>query len=175
MRSALTLALICLLFSASATAFQDDCAGATLGSGDTLPINPGGVLGSSADFTMPTGCELGVGAFSDIVACFTPQNGCDVSFTCATGGGSNLRASIVELTSSSMCATDLSGDTCTAGGTDVAPPTDSVAAATLTGGADYCFVCQNTIGNATLTPVITATSGDCGALPVDLEAFSISD
>jgi len=162
------LGLLLLLVSQAAfsQSFQEDCTGATLDGLSFLPINDTMLSGGDADFTVQPSCQLGSTAFSDIVTCFTPQNTCTVEFICNAAGGSNVRSSI----HSGSCATNFSN--CLVAGADVVPGTPSPVSLALSAGSEYCFVCQNTVGNGNFSASIT-TAGDCGALPVEVSSFQI--
>jgi hypothetical protein len=147
--------------------FQESCAGADLNSGDSLDISETAVSGGDRDFTLPASCDLGNTPFSDIVVCFTPQNSCTVDFTCTATGGSDVRASIVQ----GPCSTN--PVTCLVAGANVVPANPSTAAWALVSGQNYCFICQNTIGNGSFNASISATVGDCGALPAELLKYRI--
>lgn len=158
-----------LLFGAVSHAqFSEDCTGATLDSSDTMPISDTSFNGGNADFTVGGACALGATPFSDVVVCFTPENTCDVDFSCANSGGSHTRATIHQ----QACSSNFSA--CTQAGANTTPATPSVVSASLTAGQEYCFVCQNTVGNGSFTVSVTEQSmGACGALPVDLTNFSV--
>lgn len=163
----ITLTLALASFSpAWGQAFQEDCTDATLDGTDMLPISDAGVSGGDSDFTVPMACELGATSFSDAITCFTPTNTCDVQFDCTTGGGSAVRASIVE----GPCTGTFG--TCLAAGSSVVPPSTSSVSLTLNASTSYCFLCENTVGNAAFDVSIT-TAGDCGPLPVELLEFHI--
>jgi hypothetical protein len=151
-----------------AQTFREDCTSATLTGAATLPFSDAGVAGGDRDFTLPAGCQLGNTAFSDVVVCFTPQSGCTVAFACSASGGSNVRASIL----GGPCTASFAN--CLAAGADVVPAATSTANLALVAGQSYCFVCQNTIGNGDFTAGVSATSGNCGALPVQLLSFGIA-
>lgn len=141
-------------------------------SGDMLPFNQTGTA-STNNFTMTgTGCnELG----TDNVTCMTPANGCTVTATCADdfipppaqGGpspdGLQLSVSAFDGGCNTSPASCLDSNQGTGSGT--------ITGLALTAGTTYCFVCERGIPGTTNLQV-TATSGDCGALPVGLESFS---
>jgi hypothetical protein len=161
--------LISILLSATVAlgqSFQESCSGADLDSSDALPISETGVNGGDRDFTLPASCDLEHTPFSDIVVCFSPQNSCTVDFTCTASGGSRVRASIVQ----GPCST--TPVTCLAAGPNVVPANPSTASLALTAGLNYCFICQNTVGNGDFTASIS-TVGDCGALPAELLKYRI--
>lgn len=148
--------------------FSEDCTGATLGGSDVMPISDISFNGGDADFTVTNGCELGPTAFSDVVVCVTPQNSCNVDFSCSNSGGSHTRATVHE----QACSANFSD--CLAAGPATLPATPSTVSAALTNGHEYCFVCQNTVGNGSFTVNVTEQAmEDCGALPVELKSFSI--
>lgn len=162
----LTISLM-LCFSANAQ-FAEDCTGATLGGGDSMPIADVALNGGDADFTVTNGCELGATPFSDVVVCVTPENSCTVDFSCSNSGGSHTRATVHE----QACSANFSD--CRMAGAATTPSTPSTLSVDLTNGHEYCFVCQNTVGNGAFTVNVTEQSmGACGALPVDLKSFSI--
>lgn len=120
---------------------------------------------SSDDFDMSgTSCnEQG----PDNVTCFTPTSSCTVVAECSDASRSpeGLQVSISvfqgSCTTTPASCLDSSQGTGSSGQISVA----------LTGGTNYCFVCET---NFSLDLEISlSTAGDCGPLPVDLQTFEI--
>ncbi|MEM7587284.1 MAG: hypothetical protein AAF560_28110 [Acidobacteriota bacterium] len=159
-RLSLILALLFLVSaSAGAQPPAEDCTGADLTSSDTLPFFDS-IIPTTDDFDMTgTGCvEEGV----DSAVCFTPTNGCTVTVTCE--GDSGVQTANVFTGS---CTTSPTSCTNTASGAIA-----TISGLVLSAGVNVCLICE--YSSPTFNDVtITATSGDCGALPVDLQSFSI--
>ncbi len=96
-------------------------------------------------------------AGADGVICFTPQNACTMQFVC-----NGPSAATDALVGTGACGSMIGCQT-------NATNTISVA---LTAMTQYCLYCEHT-GGALLGFTLTET-GDCGALPVALQTFSVS-
>ncbi len=135
---------------------------------DTLPQTLNLPAASLTDtFTMSGGgCFEQAG--DDMVVCFTPQNSCSVNISCfytpAAGGltGTNLFQG--------PCSTN--PPTCISS-TSASGMAATISGASLTAGTQYCVVCSNNFALTSLDVSITVAQGDCGALPVELQHFSI--
>ena len=132
---------------------------------DILPQNLSLGAPLSNDFTMTgTNCnEQGV----DHVTCFVPQNNCGVIFDCAyvPPGAATIAVNVY----SGSCAA--SPSTCIASNSGLNFASVQVA---LTAGTQYCVVCESSVNVTNLNLDLGVDSGDCGALPVQLQQFSIS-
>ena len=161
----LALALVGLPLHLSAAPPQPTCNGnESLTGSDTFPFNDSLSAPLTDDFDMTaSGCiEEGV----DHVTCFRPTNNCSVNITCSYPGGSpaigaNLYAGGCD-TSPSSCSTASGG-----------PGSTTIFGFALTGGTDYCVVCESDANITQLDISISEVSGNCGALPVTLESFTI--
>ncbi len=135
---------------------------------DTLPQMLNLTAAAMTDtFTMTgPGCIDQPGG-DDMVVCFTPQNSCTVDISCfyTPAGGGTTAANLFQGACSTNPATCISS---TSGG-----GTQTIVGASLTMGTQYCVVCSNNISITSLDVSIVINSGDCGALPVDLQRFSV--
>ncbi len=156
------IAVLALVLASSASAqlpnLGSNCAaGATVG-----PIDIAGSDSSAGQINtgfngIDTSACGGNNTGGDGVICFTPQNSCTLLLEC-TGGPVSRQAKV----GTGSCG-DLS--TCT---TDL----DTDVSIAVNAGQEYCLYCEHA-GGGLLGYTITET-GDCGLLPVELEAFSIS-
>jgi hypothetical protein len=162
-----------MLFSVSVALAQPPAE--TCGAGDSLSgadMLPQTLVATPAanSFTMSgAGCnELGF----DHVTCLTPTTDCTIVAECfdpdaLTDEVEGLQFSISVF--SGACSTapasclDSSQGTAASGQISVA----------VTGGTNYCFVCERADSNAMTLEMSTA--GSCGALPVELQTFDVGE
>ncbi len=141
--------------------------GDSLGGTDMLPFL-GSLNVTGDDFTMTgTGCtEQG----EDHVTCLTPANSCTVNATCRDGfskpetSGLQVAVNAFQGSCSTSPASCLDSDGGTGSGT--------ISGLALTAGVTYCFVCEAGTG-LDLELEINAVASSCGALPVELETYSV--
>ncbi len=140
----------------------EDCTGADLGPTDM--ISGGGFFDPSTDdFTM-TGfdcIEEGV----DSALCFTPQNNCEVRFTCNSDTGDQAVNAFVGpcTTTPTVC---LDGETGT-GAVSISFP--------LVAGQNICVVCEyDGTGDNPSMSFTELNGSDCGQLPVELQSFTVA-
>jgi hypothetical protein len=142
-------------------------AGDSLGGADMMPQSLVGTADTD-DFTMTgTSCnELGL----DNVTCFVPTTDCTVVAECSDSSppfevveGLQFSVSAFQgaCTTSPVSCLDSSQGTGVSGQISVA----------LTGGTQYCFVCER--GNSGATAIDLSTAGSCGALPVELQSLEV--
>lgn len=160
---------ILLLFAAAAAAQPpvDTCgADDSLTGADTLPQILAGVPASN-DFNLSgTGCnEQGF----DHVTCLTPTTDCTITAECSDGDitesveGLQIGISVFSGACNTSPASCLDSTSGTGGSGQIN--------VNVTGGTNYCFVCER--GDTGVTTLSLSTAGDCGALPVDLQTFSV--
>ncbi len=117
-------------------------------------------------FTM-TGTNCTEAGF-DHVTCFTPENSCNVNIDCFDPSFDGSESVAVNLYQG-PCATS---PTCISSDSG----TDSASVfGILTGGTQYCVACESSDNTGTVTLSFDVDSGmeNCGALPVQLQHFSI--
>ena len=140
----------------------------SLDGADSLPQTLNLAAGSLTDsFTMSGGgCLEQPG--DDMVVCFTPENSCSVDIACfytPSAGG---------VTSNNLfqgpCSTSPSSCIDSSSATGMAA---TISSASLTAGTEYCVVCSNNVSATSLDVTISVDQGNCGALPVELQHFSI--
>ena len=122
------------------------------------------------NFTLTgAGCATSGGASVDHVTCFVPQNDCTLDFDCAyiPPGAATITVNLF----SGSCTTSPASCIASDSGANVA----SLFSAALTAGTQYCVVCESSVNATNLQLDFFSDGGaDCGALPVDLQGFSIS-
>ena len=136
--------------------------------GIMLPFGPMGFQPQTrADYTNWSNCPIFGGGdpiiTADHVTCITLTNTCTVGFQCiqtAVGVHGNH-------VSSGNCST---GGMCNGSRSNIVNSSSSLQP--LTVGQNYCFWCGN-YGTQAITLTLATQSGDCGALPVDLQSFTI--
>jgi hypothetical protein len=119
----------------------------------------------TGDFTMTgTGCsEQGF----DYVVCFTPENDCHLLIDCGHSGvGATVAANIYQ----GACSTSPASCISSASASDFGSTS-----ADVTGGTHYCIVCETTTNSGTMSLDFGTDGGNCGAFPVEVQQFSISD
>ncbi|MEM7352565.1 MAG: hypothetical protein AAF657_17325 [Acidobacteriota bacterium] len=137
---------------------------------DTTPQSLNVAAPLSDDFTLTgTGCATTGGASVDHVTCFVPENSCLMNFDCLyiPAGAATIAVNVY----SGSCTT--SPTSCIA--SDANTNFGSVATVSLTAGTQYCVVCESSVNATNLQLDFDADGGDCGALPVSIQEFSISD
>ncbi len=133
-----------------------------LGAADMLPQSHMITTPVTNDMDMSgAGCAA---SESDVVICFTPELSCTLNIDCVHTGADvavNLFDGVCTDSPSSCLASD--------SGTGIA----SIVAG-LTGGTHYCIVCETDLGSGTMFLDFDVDSGSCGALPVELQSFSMT-
>ena len=159
------LAMLVLAFTAMPAVAQpgEACDGTQeLDGTDSLPQSFNVAAPVTADMDMTgTGCSE---EESDIVVCFTPEFSCTLNIDCIHSGAA-VSVNVFE----GPCTTAPSSCLASNSGSGFASTI-----ASLTGGTNYCIVCETDLGLGTINLDFDVDSGSCGALPVELQGFSVS-
>ena len=159
------------LFSGAASGqLANDCTGAGLTGADVLPVSETvGSAGFSQDLDMSAGSCTELTSGMDTVVCFTPENSCNVNFTCDyVPSGTSMAANIFE----GMCSDTPAS--CTATAANATGPA-VISDFALSAGTNYCFQCESAVAAVSMFAEIAASSGDCGSLPVSLQSFEVNE
>jgi len=135
---------------------------------DALPQTLNLSAGSLTDSFTMTGGGCIEQAGDDMVVCFTPQNSCSVDIACfyTPSAGGVTSNNLFQGTCSTTPASCIDSSSATGSAA-------TVSGAALSAGTQYCVVCSNDVSATSLDVSITVAQGDCGALPVELQRFSI--
>jgi len=156
---ALTLAIISAQ-PAAAQVLAGSCAGTTAFGPTDIPGTFTSSNTSTGANNIDTSLCTGNNSLNDGVICITPQNSCTIAFTCNGGAPANIDAKIA----TGPCGSNLAS--CTQNGTN------SISSFAASAGVEYCLYCESSSGQ--LMGFTITETGDCGALPVSLQDFSIS-
>lgn len=169
-RESVQALIVALSFALAPTAARaaDTCTGADLSGANTMPVSlPSNVNLLGNDFA-PGGVNCANAGGDDHVVCFVPTASCSIIAQCAPN---NFDASI-SMYSVPTCGAITGSTACVASAQGSGPAVNQA----LTGGVRYCFVCDSTETGSTdesLLLFVNVTAGDCGALPVALQTFSV--
>ncbi len=178
----LVLGLTLWMVTALAAAAQpsDSCDGSQNLTGlDTIPHSMGQTASTNAlDMSASTCSEQGL----DHVTCFVPENSCTLQLSCgAIRRGLQVAINIYDLETAvprntpqagpGACTTAPAGCIASNSGTGAG----SLSGVSLTGGVEYCVVCEAGGGTPLFLQLEMSGSSTCGALPVTLQGFSIDE